>query len=179
MTKKVDVRPSWCGRVISEKPALSWKLGREGKPATLPAPFGTFKLGKLYGKNEAWKLRSCRVAGTVNTMIHGTVPRSVETLPPDPNPEDYLSQTPETLYRIIRKLDGTWGLGGTNKVGHFKLNGRFRLKARKTVIYPRFGEFKIRDYEHVTNIPEARLTLSGNWKLGGAKNPVFEIRKVN
>jgi hypothetical protein len=47
-------------------------------------------------------------------------------------------------------------------------------------VYPRFGEFRIHDHKPAVMLPPkpARLTLSGQWKLGGPRNPAFEFEII-
>ena len=86
----------------------------------------------------------------------------VETIPADPEPEYFTPDPPTTLFERVRRLDGTWTVGGAYQIGHFNLDGR-RLRSRKMTVYPRFGEFRIHDHKPVVMLPPkpARLTLFG------------------
>jgi hypothetical protein len=182
MQKNAAARYPWCGRVISDDPALRWKLGIDGAFPRLPLPFGTFKLGHLYGGKSNWHLRNCRVSGSVRADIHGEAPAwRVETLPPDSAPEYVIPPPfPTKLYRRPRRLDGRWKVGSGLHVGAFKLDGSRRLPNRKMNESPRFGSFKIIDYRPPVPVPpaQARLTLSGAWKLGGPRNAAFEFFRI-
>jgi hypothetical protein len=83
----------------------------------------------------------------------------VETLPMD-MPAEYTPPIPPTKLCRVRRIDGSWRLGN-----------------RKMSISPRFGTFKIHDWKPPVLLPpvSARLTLSGNWKLGGHRNPEFDF----
>lgn len=180
MDKTIPIRYPWCGRVITEANDGRWKLGADGEPARLPSQFGTFKLGKLEGGKVDWRLKSCRASGLADVEITGdTLVWRVETIPADPEPEYFIPDPPTTLFERIRRLDGTWTVGGAYQIGHFSLDGR-RLRSRKMTIYPRFGEFRIHDHKPAVMLPPkpARLTLSGQWNLGGPRNPAFEFEII-
>lgn len=178
MDKEVDVRYPWCGRVITALPVGRWKLGRDGEHVKLPLPFGSFKVGEKRGAVAGWKLKACRASGQLSASIMGeSQVFRVETLARDHDPQ-YTAQIPAPkLFKRTRKLDGLWQLGGASKLGHFALDGKTRLTAQKFHEISRFGAFKIHENKPPQLIaPEpARLKLSGNWKLGGKRNPVFEF----
>jgi hypothetical protein len=180
MDKTIPIRYPWCGRVITEANDSRWKLGIDGEPARLPSQFGTFKLGKLEGGKVDWRLKSCRASGLADVEITGdALVWRVETIPVDPEPEYFIPDQPTTLFERVRRLDGTWTVGGAYQIGHFSLDGR-RLRSRKMTVYPRFGEFRIHDHKPAVMLPPkpARLTLSGQWKLGGPRNPAFEFEII-
>ena len=180
MRKRIEARYPWCGRVISDAPSARWQLGVDGEPARLPAPFGSFQVGRLYGQKSNWRLHSCRADGSVTAVINGSAQAwRVETLPAERRAQE-LSPAPTKLYRRTRRLDGTWTIGTGVHIGHFRLGSGQRLGVRKMTEFPRFGEFKIRDHQHFIDLPEpsARLTLSGNWKLGGRMNATFDFFKL-
>lgn len=112
-------------------------------------------------------------------------PWRVETLPPDAALEYFIAPPPIKLAGAVRRLVspasiGAWKLGAENKIRDllpFKLNGSRALRARKMSICPRLGGFKITDYKLPALLPPrpSRLTLSGRWKIGGARNPGFEL----
>lgn len=177
MKKDVTARYPWCGRVITNEVDGRWKLGVNGKPPRLPLQFGTFKLGHLSGAKSNWNLRSCRASCSVVTSIAGEAPAwRVETLPAET--QVYAPAIiPMNLYKRVRRLDGSWTVGAGIHVGTFSLDGSRRLGSRKMTARPRFGTFKILDYKPPVLLPPvpARLTVSGRWKLGGKRNPVFDF----
>ncbi len=180
MRKDMLARYPWCGRVITDEPSGRWKLGIDGELPRLPQPFGTFKLGHKYGHKSNWHLHNCRVSGTQRVTITGDAPAwRLETLPLEEF--EYVTPPPPTkLYHRVRRLNGSWTVGCGLHVGAFRLDGSHRLPNRKMTEYPRFGQFKIRNYQQPVLQPAApaRLTLSGAWKLGGPRNAEFEFYKI-
>ena len=180
MRKDMLARYPWCGRVITDEPSGRWKLGIDGELPRLPQPFGTFKLGHKYGQKSNWHLHNCRVTGAQRVTITAEAPAwRVETLPLEEF--EYVTPPPPTkLYHHTRRLDGGWTVGSGLHVGAFRLDGSHRLPTRKMTEYPRFGQFKIRNYQQPVLLPTspARLTLSGAWKLGGPRNAEFEFYKI-
>jgi len=177
MEKRAAMRHAWCGRVITEAADGLWKLGIDGRPAKLPQPFGSFKLGKLLDGKVEWWLTSCRATSSAVMESHAEAwAWRVETLPPDLAPEYFIPPPPAKLFRRLRRLDGSWTLGAENRIGHFRLDGR-ALRTRKMSVSTRLGGFKITDHKLPVLLPPrpARLTLSGRWKMGGARNPGFEF----
>jgi len=186
MQKNARVRYPWCGRVITDSDDARWKLGIDGAPAKLPKPFGSFKIGKLLGGKTEWWLTNCRATSSAMMESHADAwAWRTETLPPDAALEYFIAPPPMKLAGAVRRLVsptaiGAWKLGAENKIKDllpFKLNGSRALRARKMSIYPRLGGFKITDYKLPALLPPrpSRLTLSGRWKLGGARNPGFEL----
>lgn len=179
LQKNADMRHKWCGRVITDHLESSWKLGIDGKPSKLPQPFGSFKLGELLGGKSNWRLKGCRIDSAAVLQKHSEAwAWRVETLPSDPLATYSPAVTPTRLYRHLRKLDGSWALGAYHKLSElnpFKLNGSRSLSSRKMSESARLGEFTLTDYKLPALLPPlpARLTLSGGWKLGGARNPEF------
>jgi hypothetical protein len=153
----------WCGRVITTRAEAKWKLGKDGEPAKLPAPFGSFKVGKLYGRNATIQLRSCRIVSNMNISMQADIPAfGLETIPPDQDPEYFYPDPPMALTPTYLNVDGSWMLDG-----------------RKIASYPKLSELTIMSIKEPVLLPPkpARLTLSGQWKLGGRKNAVFEFTK--
>ena len=180
MEKAVSIRYPWGGRVITDNPDSRWSLGRDAEFVTLPQPFGQFALGEMRGGLSKWALKNERVqtqAYLEKSMEIGFW--RTETLPPDPVIEYELTPEPEKLYRRNRKLNGAWSLGGTLRLGSFKLNGQ-RLRSRKMAISARLGSFKLLNMQSAVAkpTPGARLTLSGRWKLGSKLHPDFSIQVI-
>lgn len=178
MSKEGVARYPWCGRVIAEDWPGRWKLGRDAESVKLPQPFGRFKVGEKRGAIPAWKLKSCRAAGHLQAQLQGEVnvrPREVLAL--DPVLEYSSAVAPPKLFNRPRRIDGSWRLGGAHRLGSFKLDGSVRLGAQKMREISRFGTFKIQEHKppRPAEPKRARLTLSGRWKLGGRRNPVFEF----
>lgn len=176
-----NIRHPWGGRVISTADDSRWKLGIDGEPATLPRAFGSFNVGRLYGRKVGWRLKNLRAAGKLSSEITGSAfAWRPETLPTDPVPEYLPADPAPVLFRRTRRIDGSWTVGVANHVGRFRLDGR-RLQTRKMTACQRFGDFKLHESKPPVLLPSppSRLTLSGNWRLGGPRNPsfVFEIIK--
>lgn len=177
-SKEVAIRYPWCGRVIAEDRPGRWKLGRDAESLKLSQPFGQFKVGEKRGAVTAWKLKSCRAVSQLQAQLQGEVNvRPVEVLPYEVGPEYLPAVAPSKLFKRRRKVDGSWKLGGALRLGAFKLDGSVRLGAQKMHEISRFGAFKIQEHRPPRPIEpkRARLTLSGRWKLGGGRNPVFEF----
>ncbi len=180
MKKRIVLSYPWCGRVITSNPARRWQLGYSGAFVKLPQPFGSFRVGERRGRKVEWWLTSCRIVGRQQGKIRGEARVwRVETLPPTPAPAYRVPDPPQKLFRRVRRLDGSWTLGGVPRLGHFRLDGR-RLRGRKMARFPPFGTFKIITHRppEVLSPPPARLTLSGRWKLGGPKAPVFTLETI-
>jgi len=180
MRKNMLARYPWCGRVITVEPSGRWKLGADGQYPRLPQPFGTFKLGRKVGHKSNWRLRGCRVVDAQSVTITAEAAAwRVETLPQETF-KTITSTPPTKLYRRVRRVDGSWTVGCGLHVGAFRLDGSRRLPNRKMSETPRLKQFKIRNHPQPVLAPvtPARLTLSGAWKLGGAKNAEFEIYRI-
>lgn len=180
LQKGVELRYPWPGRIITDALDARWALGRDGEATRLPAPFGSFKVGQMLGGVPGGALRNERIQ--FDTLVEKHIEADfwpVESLPKDPPQEYGLTPAPTKLGKRPRSLDGTWTLGGALKIGRFRLDGA-KLRARKMIESARFGAFKL--YPEQTAVPlptkPARLTLSGNWKLGGRANPEFEIEII-
>ena len=99
-----------------------------------------------------------------------------ETLPIE---SSVFTPEPLKLYRHIRRLDGAWRIGTPTKIGRFALSGRTRLARHPMLSANRLGEFKL--HEPSREIPDsrpARLSLSGNWRLGGPVSPAFRTQST-
>lgn len=184
MRKDVLQRYPWPGRVITQEPSGKWRLGTDGEHTKLPAPFGSFRLGARVGGTSSWRLKPMRMSGNLSMVKNATINVArKETLPPDPVPQYVDAPKPIKMTRRPRRLDGSWALGAVNRVGRFRLDGRHTLRVRKMNESPRIGHFKIIPNRPpiLLSPPQSRLSLSGNWKLGGPRNMGFEmfITKVN
>lgn len=177
MQKRIAARYPWCGRVVSDRVDAAWRLGIDGQPATLPAPFGSFAVGRRYGESVDWRLSGCRTRSRAVLTSRSAVamwPR--ETLPAE---RTLRTPDPVKLFRRVRRLDGAWRVGVPVKVGRFDLSGATRLARHPMLQTHRFGEFRL--YEPARDIPDprpARLSLSGRWRLGGPVNPGFRIQST-
>lgn len=184
MRKDVLQRYPWPGRVITQEPSGKWRLGTDGEHTSLPAPFGSFRLGARVGGVSSWRLKGMRMSGTLSMVKNSTINVvRKETLPPDPIPQYVDAPKPVKMTRRPRRLDGSWAPGAVNRIGRFRLDGRHTLRVRKMNESPRIGHFKIIPNRPPILLPppQSRLSLSGNWKLGGPQNMGFEmfITKVN
>lgn len=178
MQKDVLQRYPWPGRTISNDAARKWRLGADGEPVKLPASFGAFRVGQLSGHKSSWRLKGSRIDGRLSMEKSASAEvRRVETIPPDPAPQYDNPSKPVKLTRTPRLLDGSWALGAVNRIGRFKLDGRHRLRVRKMAQSPRISHFKIIPNRSPSLLAprSARLSLSGNWKLGGPMNMGFEL----
>lgn len=180
MDKHIAQRFPWPGRVVSDSADAVWRLGRDGEFVRLPQPMGSFRLGEERGALTAWRLKNERISGSLEMQSECAIDFwRLETLPADPITEFVLTPEPIQLYRRARRLDGTWTLGGTLKIGRFRLDGR-PLRVRKMAHSRRLGSFKLYNEQSAIAVPPrpARLTVSGAWKLGSRLHPDFDIQII-
>lgn len=177
MQKRIPARYPWCGRVVTDRQDAAWALGIDGQPAKLPAPFGSFAVGRRYGQATQWWLTNCRN----NSHASITSRSSVNLWPREKLAFEGVVRTPAplTLFRRARRLDGGWQIGTPTRIGRFDLSGSTRLARHPMLVANRLGDFKL--YEPSREIPGphiSRLSLSGNWRLGGPVNPGFRIQST-
>lgn len=177
MQKRIPARYPWCGRVVTDNQDAAWSLGIDGTPASLPAPFGSFAVGRRYGGDVKWWLTQCRNTARAAMSSRSSVPMwPRETLPIEGSIHTH---APIKLFRRIRRLDGAWRIGTPIKVGRFDLSGSTRLARHPMLVANRLGDFNL--YEPSREIPDprpARLSLSGNWRLGGPVSPAFRTQST-
>lgn len=175
--KHISARYPWCGRVISDLNGASWRIGIDGEPATLPAAFNSFSVGRLYGKKSNWKISSCR-----NTAKTYASSRSVaqvwprETLPPDPVT---IYPAAKKLFRRVKALNGSWKIGTQKKLLGQPIFEIGTLSSNKMFLSNRLGRFSLVDpLNPILDQPKPRLTLSGGWQLGGMLTPQFKTKSI-
>lgn len=177
MQKRIPARYPWCGRVVTDRQDATWALGIDGTPARLPAPFGSFAVGRRYGGDVNWWLTSCRNTSRAAMSSRSSVPMwPRETLPIEGSIH---TPAPLTLFRHVRRLDSAWRIGTPKKLGRFDLSGSARLARHPMLVANRLGDFKL--YEPSREIQDthpARLSLSGNWRLGGPVSPAFRTQST-
>jgi phage tail P2-like protein len=158
----------WGNASLSTYTDAKWRLGKDGEPVCLPAAFGAFRVGELRGHVAGRLLREARarVGLSAGIPIFARMPR--ETIPPEPVP---IVTPPVRLIDRLRRLDGRWRLHHARfhqPFGFHLTHATFRARQR-------FG-FRLGAY---VEMPPTRLTLSGNWRLGGPRNAEFTITRVN
>jgi phage tail P2-like protein len=169
LSKRICSPYVWPGEQLHGCPHRAWTLGRDGEPVRLPAAFGSFRVGERRGYVAGRLLAARRAQG--HQEVHKRVSAWAwrrETLPPDPQP---VITPPVRLIDRPRRLDGSWRLSHAR----FGQPFGFRLAHASFRERMRFGEFRLG--EHV-EIPPARLHLSGAWRLGQARAPLFEMRSI-
>lgn len=172
MQKRIKSRYPWCGRTVTDHDDAIWALGVDGIPASLPARFGSFAVGRRYGKDVSWWLTPCR--NFSETIISSR--SSISMWPRESLPAEGIIRTAEplTLFRRTRRLDGAWQIGTIVKVGRFILSGSVQIARYPMMFANRLGRFKL--YEpsrEISGNRQARLSLSGNWRISGPVNPAF------
>lgn len=160
----------WCNASLSTYQDASWRLGRDGEPVRLPQPFGAFSVGERRGAVAGRALRACRAPIALAARLpdlHAALPR--ERLAPEPQP---IVLPPQRLIDRPRRLDGTWRLDHAR----FGRPFGFRLSHAAVRHRLRFGAFRLG--ERRITAPPARLTVSGQWRLGASLSPVIEIQRM-
>lgn len=131
----------------------SWRIGRDTEKVKLDGTWsvdGFFKLGQVLQSAQAKKkITNCRLSGHggggSNTTVYAGYPEDTSDIP-------YFS-----LSKKPRKLEGSWNLGGFNKVdGSWKLNSMTSLGTPKLGKYP---EFKLNQHTKLGY----RKPESGSW----------------
>lgn len=180
MDKIMAVRYPWRGAALGKNEQALFggglKLGKDCEVAKLPNRFGEFALGRCVGGRSHWRLKRDRVLAQVDNEITGTVHFwRVETLAKNEVRRFVQAPKPHRLIDRVRRLDGSWKLGGAERLGHFKLASPYRLKGQKMRERLAFGTFKLREHQPDIEMPSegARLRLSTSWQLGGVKRPLF------
>jgi len=148
LDKRLCVPYSWPGEQLHGCPSRAWHLGRDGDPVRLPAAFGSFRVGERRGAVEGRHLAPRRAQGW--QAVRKTCTAWAWR-------RETLPPDPQT---IRRRLDGAWRIGAALHVGRFRLDGR-------SLIHARF-----------TDTPPARLRVSGQWRLGQPRAPLFEMRSL-
>lgn len=170
LSKRICAPYVWPGEQLHGCQHRAWTLGRDGEPVRLPAPFGSFRVGERRGAVAGRLLAARRAQGkqAVSKRVSAWAWRR-ETLPPDSQP---VITPPARLIDRPRRLDGGWRLSHARfgqPFGFRLAHASFRERAR-------FGAFILG--EHV-EMPPARLHLSGAWRLGQARAPIFEMRSIH
>lgn len=175
--KRIAAHYPWCGRVVSDHKDAGWNLGIDGQPIKLPAPFGSFAVGRRYGESVNWWLAGCRNLGRAAMTSRSAVRMwPLESLPRDGNVR---TADPAKLYRRQRHLDGSWRIGTPVKIGRFDLSGATRLARHCMLVANRLGRFVLHGpSREIPNPHPARLTLSGGWRIGGSVNPRFRTHSM-
>lgn len=160
----------WCNASLSSYPDAAWRLGRDGEPVRLPQPFGAFSVGERRGAVAGRALRACRAPIALAARLpdlHAALPR--ERLAPEPQP---IVLPPQRLIDRPRRLDGTW------RLDHARFGRPFGFRLSHAAFRHRlcFGAFRLG--ERRITAPPARLTVSGQWRLGASLSPVIEIQRM-
>lgn len=160
----------WCNASLSTYPDAVWRLGRDGEPLRLPQPFGAFRVGERRGAVPGRVLRACRAPVALSARLHDLhvgLPR--ERIAPEPQA---IVLPPDRLIDRPRRLDGSWRLHHARMGQPFG----FRLSHATFRVRQRFGAFRLG--EHRIPAPPARLTVSGQWRLGASLSPVIEVQRM-
>lgn len=160
----------WCNASLSTYPDAVWRLGRDGEPLRLPQPFGAFRVGERRGAVPGRVLRACRAPVALSARLHDLhvgLPR--ERIAPEPQA---IVLPPDRLIDRPRRLDGSWRLHHARMGQPFG----FRLSHATSRVRQRFGAFRLG--EHRIPAPPARLTVSGQWRLGASLSPVIDIQRM-
>lgn len=158
----------WDNLSLSGYADVGWRLGASGVGVRLPAPFG-FVLGRVYGAVRGARLSAGRVRHRIGVRLAaaGAVFRP-EVLPKNPVVGH---MPPARLFWRRRRLDGTWRLTSA------RLDGRgfgFYLRAARLYDCHRLdGRWPLGEVP--LPITQARLRLSGLWRVGGPRVPVFSV----
>jgi len=157
--KRSRMRYPWCGRVISDAPDASWRLGRDAEPIRLPQPFGSFRVGQMVGAVPGWLIHNCSIQSGLLAQLHGqATPVGDMTRLGDPNV----------------RLDRTWRL--SRREIHAVTHADMRSKAAS----PTTARLITTHHEHTLlpyPKPSPRLAsgprrlvpwhrLDGSWMLG-------------
>ncbi len=153
MFKESRLRYPWCGRVITASDDAAWRLGRDGELVRLPLPMGSFKLGQRVGAKSAWKLKGCRVEGGAVLGIPGE--GSAYRLP--------------KLGERLRRLDGSWALGGRapDAMSEVEMRKRSDLPVAGVEASITYGEQIRLDYPATPKKLGAAMKLGQGLGLGG------------
>lgn len=161
----------WSNLSLSRYADARWRLGAEGVAVRLPAPFG-FALGRRHGAIPGERLAHGRVRHAMAARLTstGAVFRP-EVLAANPVVERL--PAPRLFWRR-RRLDGAWRLTAA------RLDGRgfgFYLRGARLYDCQRLdGRWSVG--EIVLPPQPARLHLSGVWRVGGPRVPVFSVRRI-
>ena len=146
LDKRICVPYAWPGEQLHGCPARAWHLGRDGEAVRLPAAFGSFRVGERRGHVAGRLLAARRARGWQS--VRKTCSAWV-----------WRRETlPPEPHAVWRRLDGSWRIGAALRIGRFRLDGRPLTHAGFTYTMP------------------ARLRLSGQWRLGQPRTPLFEMR---
>jgi hypothetical protein len=172
LDKRICVPYAWPGEQLHGCPNRAWRLGRDGDPVHLPAAFGSFRVGERRGHVAGRLLAARRAQGwqAVRKTCAAWAWRR-ETLPPDPVP---VTTPAARLIDRWRRLDGSWRCASALRIGHFRLDGA-RMAHASLRDRLRLGRFLLGEH---TETKPARLRLSGQWRLGQPRAPLFEMRSI-
>lgn len=158
LDQRIESRYPWCGRVVSDRAATRWSLGREFQWVTLAQPFGTFRLGERRG-NGAWRLHGCRIASQAG--MQSAAEASVYRLPVLAEPD--------------RRLNGSWRLGGraAEILGHIRIAASAQVAVEPALeLVPRTVVELVYPATPASLATRVRLEawrrLDGRWAVGAA-----------
>lgn len=153
MRKSVDQIYPWCGRVISDHPQLTWKLGVDGRLVKLGLPLGSFKLGEMRGAKSVWRLKACRVESS--TAMKSKAEVGV--------------YGGAKVGQLGRHIDGTWRLNGHDleTMSYASMKKSIALKQDVSLITT-FHDFYTIQFPGNPDRLGKFTSLDGSWRLDGS-----------